>query len=70
MCGQAVVSCDGVGIASSVDFFLEGEVTVRSKCPSSWRILLNSFSSACAQIRANDDVTSNPRYFEQTVFKC
>jgi hypothetical protein len=23
MCGQAVVSCDGVGVASSVDFFLE-----------------------------------------------
>jgi hypothetical protein len=26
MCGQAVVGCDSVGVASSVDFFLEGEV--------------------------------------------
>jgi hypothetical protein len=25
MCGQAVAGCDGVDVASSVEFFLEGE---------------------------------------------
>ena len=38
---------------------------MRSKCLSSWRILLNSFSSACAQIQASEGADTS-RYPNET----